>query len=173
VQQTKETTPVAERSRRRPPRQRSDEPIRIPQAQRRAGRTRTVKLQDVLKAYRQVIIDAVDERMAGVAELAAAAARGAVEDVLRAEVIPDATTASADDVRIVGHRLDRIEEAVRRLEGIAEAVDRLSTDHRALAEDLGRRTGEGVVAVARVLREDLRALRADLAGMRTPEPTEA
>lgn len=134
VQQTKETSPAAERSRRRPPRRRSDEPIRIPETRRRAPRTRTVKLQEVLKAYQQVIIDAVDERMS--------------------------------TVRDLGERLDRLEGAVRRLEGIAQAVDRLSADHRATVAEIGRRTGEGVVAVAGVLREDLKALRTELAGIR-------
>jgi hypothetical protein len=196
VQQMREPTPATERSRRRPPRRRADEPIPIPESPPRPRRARTVKLQQVLKAYQRAVLDVVEKRMAGVAEAAARAAREAVAEALeerprgpdQGDVATGALAFADERFQAMSLRLHHIEEAVRalaggrptpserarstdaevlrRLDEVAEALAGLAVDHRAVAEELGRRTGGGVVAVGRVLREDLRGLGEDLARLR-------
>jgi hypothetical protein len=197
MQQMHEPTPANERSRRRPPRRRSDDPIPIPESRSRARRKRTVKLQEVLKAYQRAVVEVLEQRIEGAsraaAEAAAEAARQAVEEALaeRPRALDDGEVARgvvayADErFQAMGVRLEQIEAALRRLAGegpapgtpddewiqrrldsIAQAVAGLATDHQQLGQQLGRRTGQGVVAVAQVIRDDLEAIRRDLASLR-------
>jgi hypothetical protein len=187
MQQVNEPPPAAERSRRRPPRRRSDDPIPIPDPAARTRRTRTVKLHQVLRAYQRAVLDVVEKRMAGVAEAAAQAARlGAAEALDQVTVQPDrgdlarSLLAHADErLQAMSLRLQQIEEVVRglaagvdsqptqgglsrRLDEVAAAVSGLAEDHRTAVADLGRRTGDGVVAVGRVLRQDIEGLGGEL-----------
>jgi hypothetical protein len=196
MQPMNEPPPAIERSRRRPPRRRSDEPIPIPDAASRARRTTTVKLQQVLRAYQRAVLDVVEKRMAEVAEAASEATRRAV-----AEALSEASTGGPDRTDVargvlayvderfqaMSLRLQQIDEALRRLvtdsspspafpgpdsdvagrlDAITEAVAALAASHREVVEELGRRTGQGVVAVSQVLREDLQDLRGDLTRLR-------
>jgi hypothetical protein len=191
-----EPTPATERSRRRPPRRRSDEPIPIPESPSRPRRAKTVKLQQVLKAYQRAVLDVVEKRMAGVAEAAARAAREAVSEALddrprgpdEGDVAKGVLAFADERFQAMSLRLHQIEEAVRalaagrpvpaevddaagdevlrRLDAVAEALAGLAADHRAMAEELGRRTGRGVVAVGRILRDDLQGLGEDLVRLR-------
>ncbi|MGH2678426.1 MAG: hypothetical protein ACRDHB_08725, partial [Actinomycetota bacterium] len=80
---------------------------------------------------------------------------------------------------------ERIEEALRRLAGpapppsepedermerqldsIGQAVAGLAADQQQLYDQLGRRTGQGVVAVAQVIRKDLETIKRDLSSLR-------
>lgn len=87
-----------------------------------------------------------------------------IEEGLRALVARprDADSHLAEDI----DRLDRLVREVGRLQGEAmarlagahrAALGRLAEDHRTALEDLGRRTGQGVVAVARTVQRDLEA----------------
>jgi hypothetical protein len=191
MQQMNEPSPATERSRRRPPRRRSDDPIPIPDVTARASRTKTVKLHQVLRAYQRAVLDVVEKRMAGLAEAAAEAARQGVAEALhqgplgpdRGDVAKSVLAHADERLQAMSLRLQQIEEAVRRLAAgvsssptnrspdgdlsrrldvIAGAVAGLAEDHRAMVAELGRRTGDGVVAVGRVLRRDLEGLGGDL-----------
>jgi hypothetical protein len=188
MQQMNEPPPAAERSRRRPPRRRSDEAIPIPEAPARSPRPKTVKLHQVLGAYQRAVLEAVDLRLGQVADAASEAARQAVAEALAdrpggpgGDDVARGTLAYVDErFQSMSLRLRRIEQAVRhlaarsaagngdgdltaRLDALVRAVRALVAEHRSMAEDLGRRTGQGVVAIGRVLRRDVEGLSRDLA----------
>lgn len=195
MQPMHEPSPATDRSRRRPPRRRSDDPVPIPEARGRARRKRTVKLQDVLKSYQRAVVEVLEERIAAASQAAAEAARQAVEEALaerprgpeESDVARGVLAYADERFQAMGLRLEQIEEALRRLAGdptkgppaalpadervvrrldeIAGAVTRLAADHQELIEDLGRRTGQGVVAVANTIREDLQTLGQDLSSL--------
>lgn len=188
----KEPPPANERSRRRPPRRRSDDPVPIPDPRSRSRRKRTVKLQEVLKAYQRVVVEVLEQRIEEASRASADAARQAVAEALaeRPQGLDDGDVAKgvvayADErFQALSVRLERIEEALRRLAGerspgepedaeierrldsIAQAVAGLGADHQQLGDQLGRKTGQGVVAVAQVIREDLEAIKRDLSSLR-------
>jgi hypothetical protein len=193
---------VAERSRRRPPRQRTTEPISIPEPAVRA-RPKTVRLQDVLAAHQRAIEERIEEGLRQMREIAAEVTRQAATEVAEAARpaqgpdLPDLARevlAFADEsFQAMRLRLERIEEALRRLAvaqrarpdtdrsaeataslagaigALAEeqqaALARLAEAQRAAVEDLARRTGRGVVAVARVLQADLEGIRTSVRSM--------
>jgi hypothetical protein len=195
MQPMNEPPPATERSRRHPPRRRSDEPIPIPEATTGARRTKTVKLHQVLQAYQRAVLDVVEKRMAEVTEAASEATRRAVAEALheapprpdRTDVAKGALAFADERFQAMSLRLQQVDQALRRLvtespaspptpgpngdlaarlDAIAEAVGALAADHRDAVEELSRRTGQGVVAVARVLRDDLQGLGEDLARLR-------
>jgi hypothetical protein len=150
-----------------------------------------VKLQEVLKAYQRAVIEVLEQRIAAASEAAAEAAREAVTDALthRPRDPDEATVAKgvlafADErFQAMSMQLGRIEEALRtarrdpgpadadrtdariekRLDALGEAVVRLAEGQRRLGDEVIRRTGQGVVGVAKVIRDDLDALRDELA----------
>jgi hypothetical protein len=191
MQQMEEPPQAAEPSRRRPPRRRSQEPVPLPEDRSRSRRRRTVKLQEVLKAYQRAVIEVLEQRLAAASEAAAEAAREAVTDALahRPRGPDEATVAKgvlafADErFQAMSMQLGRIEEALRtarqdpgptdadrtdarieeRLDALGEAVVRLADGQRRLGDEVIRRTGQGVVGVAKVIRDDLDALREEVA----------
>jgi hypothetical protein len=195
MQQMHEPPPANERSRRRPPRRRSDDPVPIPDPRSRPRRKRTVKLQEVLKAYQKAVIEVLEGRIEEASKASADAARQAVAEALAeyprglddGEVAKGVVAYADERFQALSVRLERIEEALRRLAGerpatppgepedegierqldrIAQAVTGLAADHQQLGDQLGRRTGQGVVAVAQVIREDLEAIKRDLSSLR-------
>jgi hypothetical protein len=204
---------VAERSRRRPPRQRTTEPIPIPEPAAPA-RPKTVRLQDVLAAHQRAIEERIEEGLRQMREIAAEVTLRAATEVAEAARPPQGTDqtdlargalAFADErFQAIRLRLERIEEALRRLAvarragpekdrraeataslagsigalareqqaalaRLAEAQQRalagLADAHRAAVEDLARRTGRGVVAVARVLQRDIEGIKTSVRSM--------
>jgi DNA-binding transcriptional MerR regulator len=195
MQQMKEPPPASERSRRRPPRRRSDDPVPIPDPRSRPTRKRTVKLQEVLKAYQRAVVEVLEQRIEEASRASGEAARQAVAEALaeRPQGLDDGEVAKgvvayADErFQALSVRLERIEEALRRLAGerpapppggpeddrierqldsIAQAVASLAADHQQQVEQLGRKTGQGMVAVAQVIRDDLEAIKRDLSSLR-------
>jgi hypothetical protein len=197
MQPREEPASAPDRSRRKPPRGRSEHPIPIPEARSRPRRTRTVKLQEVLKAYQLAVVDVLEQRIAAASEAAAESARLAVAEALaerppggpEAGDVTKGVLAYTDErFQAMSLRLQHIEEALRRLatappptgaavahpdervlrrlDAIGRAVARLAEDHRGLADELGRRTGKGVVAVGKVVREDLASLSRGLGVLR-------
>ena len=195
MQQMKEPPPANERSRRRPPRRRSDDPVPIPDPRSRSRRKRTVKLQEVLKAYQRAVVGVLEQRIEEASRASAEAARQAVAEALAerpqrlddGEVAKGAVAYADERFQALSVRLERIEEALRRLAGerpgpppggaedeqiegqldrIAQAVAGLAADNQQLGDQLGKRTRQGVVAVAQVIREDLEAIKRDLAALR-------
>jgi hypothetical protein len=190
MQQMEEPPQAAEPSRRRPPRRRSQEPVPLPEGRSRSRR-RTVKLQEVLKAYQRAVIEVLEQRIAAASEAAAEAAREAVTDALAHRPRgPDEATVAKGVVAFADERfqamsiqLGQIEEALRtarrdpgakdadrtdprieeRLDALGEAVVRLAEGQRRLGDEVIRRTGQGVVGVAKVIRDDLDALREEVA----------
>jgi hypothetical protein len=150
-----EPSPTAGRSRRRPPRRRNDEPIPIPEAPERSRQPKTVKLHEVLRAYQAAIVEVVDQRMAQVAESTSVRLMQIEEAINR---LAEGSPAPAET--------EGNGELLARLEAVARAVGDLTAKHRALAEELSRRTGEGVMSVANVLRRDLQTLGQDVARLR-------
>jgi hypothetical protein len=194
MQQMKEPPPASERSRRRPPRRRSADPVPIPDRRSPPRRKRTVKLQEVLKAYQRAVVEVLEQRIEEASRASAHAARQAVAEALAerqglddGEVTKGVVAYADERFQALSVRLDRIEEALRRLAGerpgpppsdpedegierqldsIAQAVAGLAANHQQLDDQLGRRTGQGVVAVAQVIRKDLGAIKRDLASLR-------
>jgi tetrahydromethanopterin S-methyltransferase subunit G len=192
MQQMKEPPPANERSRRRPPRRRSDDPVPIPDPRSRSPRKRTVKLQEVLKAYQQAVVEVLEQRIEEASRASADAARQAVAEALaerprgldEGEVAKGIVAYADERFQALSVRLERIEEALRRLAGertpgdpeeaeierrldsVAQAVAGLAADHQQMGDQLGRKTGQGVVAVAQVIREDLEAIKRDLSSLR-------
>jgi hypothetical protein len=191
MQSMQEPSPAEERSRRRPPRRRSEDPVPLPQGRNR-GRRNKVKLQDVLKAYQRALVELLEARMATASQAAAEGARRAVEQALadrprgpEESDVARGVLASADErFQAVGVRLEQIEDVLRtlagqgpaapapaatderlasRIEGITAAVTRLAEEQGKLVDALGQRTGHGIVAVARVIRDDLERLGQDVA----------
>jgi hypothetical protein len=134
------------------------------------------------------VLEAVDLRLGVVADTAAEAARQAVAEALadRAggpggdDVIRGMLASVDERFQSMSLRLRQIEQAVRhlasrsaarngagdvtaRLDDLVRAVGSLAREHRAMAEDVAKRTGRGVVAVSRVLRSDVEDLGRDLA----------
>jgi hypothetical protein len=195
VQQMKEPPPASERSRRRPPRRRSDDPVPIPDPRSRPRRKRTVKLQEVLKAYQRAVVEVLEQRIEEASRASADAARQAVAEALAERPqglddgeVAEGVVAHADErFQALSVRLEGIEEALRRLAGerparpaggpeddrierqldsIAQAVAGLAAEHQHQADQLGRKTGQGMVAVAQVIRDDLEAIKRDLSSLR-------
>jgi hypothetical protein len=149
-----------------------------------------VKLQEVLKAYQRAVIEVLEQRIAAASESAAEAAREAVTDALAHRTRgPDEATVARGVVAFADERfqamsiqLGQIEEALRtvrrdpgpkdadrtgprieeRLDALGEAVVRLAEGQRRLGDEVIRRTGQGVVGVAKVIRDDLDALREEV-----------
>ncbi|HEX2024808.1 MAG TPA: hypothetical protein VHH92_00265 [Actinomycetota bacterium] len=191
MRQMEDPPPVPERSRRRPPRSRAAEPVPLP-GPTRGRRTKTVKLRDIMKAYQQAMIDAVETRLAAASEAAARAARQAVAEAMAdrprgpdGEDVARGLVAYADErFQALSVRLQGIEDALRgtsapappvdggpdnqvadRLRSLTDAVTALSEGHRALADEISRKTGHGVVGVARVIRNDLENVGRDVADL--------
>jgi chromosome segregation ATPase len=192
MQQMKEPPSANERSRRRPPRRRSDDPVPIPDPRSRSRRKRTVKLQEVLKAYQRAVVEVLEQRIEEASRASADAARQAVAEALAERPqgldegeVANGVVAYADErFQALSIRLERIEEALRglagerppgepedaeierRLDSIAQAVSGLGADRQQLGDQLGRKTGRAVVAVAQVIRDDLEAIKRDLSSLR-------
>lgn len=195
VQQMKEPPPASERSRRRPPRRRSDDPVPIPDPRSRPRRKRTIKLQEVLKAYQRAVIEVLEQRIEEASRASADAARQAVAEALAdrprglddGEVVEGVVAYADERFQALSVRLEGIEEALRNLAGerpappagrpeddrierqldsIARAVAGLAAEYQDQADQLGRKTGQGMVAVAQVIRDDLEAIRRDLSSLR-------
>jgi hypothetical protein len=149
MRQMEDPPPAPERSRRRPPRPRTTDPVPLPIPPATSRRGKTVKLQDVMKAYQQALIDAVEARLAAASEAAADAARGAVAEAMSGH--PPGSDGE-----------DPVREQLREL---SEAVAAVAAGHDALADEVGRKTGHGVVGVARVIRQDLADLGRDVADL--------
>jgi hypothetical protein len=190
MRQMEDPPPVPERSRRRPPRSRAAEPVPLP-GPTRGRRTKTVKLKDVMKAYQQAVIDAVEARVAAASQAAAEAARRAVAEALAErprgpgdEDLARGLVAHADErFQALSVRLQSIEDALRgtdpsttrdgdpsediidQLRSLTGAVAGLTEKHSTLADEVSRKTGHGVVGVARVIREDLENVRKDVADL--------
>lgn len=188
MHQMEDPPPVPERSRRRPPRSRAAEPVPLP-GPSRGRRTKTVKLKDVMKAYQQAVIEAVEARLAAASESAAEAARRAVAEALaerphgpQGEDLARGLVAYADErFQALSVRLQSIEEALHRapftgdggpseeltdqLRSVTGAVAGLTEKHRTLPDDVSRKTGHGVVGVARVIRDDLQNVGKDVADL--------
>jgi hypothetical protein len=192
--QQMEEPPHAEPSRRRPPRRRSEDAVPLPESRSRSRRRRTVKLQEVLKTYQRAVIEVLEQRIAAASEAAAEAAREAVTEALAHRPrgpdeldVSKAVLAFADErFQAMSMRLGRIEEALltagrdtgptdagrgdeqieERLDALGEAVASLAEGQARLGDELIRRTGQGVVGVAKVIRDDLAALREEVARFR-------
>ena len=188
MHQMEDPPPVPERSRRRPPRSRAAEPVPLP-GPSRGRRTKTVKLKDVMKAYQQAVIEAVEARLAAASQSAAEAARRAMAEALaerphgpQGEDLARGLVAYADErFQALSVRLQGIEEALHRapfagdggpseeltdqLRSVTGAVAGLTEKHRTLADDVSRKTGHGVVGVARVIRDDLQNVGKDVADL--------
>jgi hypothetical protein len=191
----KEPPSASDRSRRRPPRRRSDDPVPIPDPHSRSRRKRTVKLQEVLKAYQRAVVEVLEQRIEEASRASADAARQAVAEAMAerrsglddGEVAKGVVAYADERFQALSVRLEQIEEALRRLAGerpapppgepeddrierqldsIAQAVAGLAADHQQQGDQLGRKAGQGVVAVAQVIREDLEAIRRDLSSLR-------
>jgi hypothetical protein len=175
-----------EPSRRRPLRRRSEEPVPIPDAAARSRAARTVKVQEVLAAHQRALEQRLEEGLRRIEEtLASGPPMPDGADVAKGVL------AYADErFQAMSVRLQRIEDALRRLagalrngtdqqasgdasDGLAAVVtelgrqqraflEALASAQRAAFEDLGRRTGEGVVAVADVLRQEIDGLRTSI-----------
>jgi hypothetical protein len=175
-----------EPSRRRPLRRRAEEPIPIPEAAARTRAARAVKLQEVLAAHQR----ALEERMVeGLRRIEEALAGGPpMPD--QADVAKGVLAYADERFQAMSVRLQRVEDALRQLagelrngadqeaspegsDGLAAMVTELGRQQQALLEtmasaqraafdDLGRRTGEGVVAVAIVLRQEIEGLRTSI-----------
>jgi hypothetical protein len=155
MQPMKEPPPrVVERSRRRPPRARTAEPVPIPEPAARP-RPQAVRLQDVLAAHQRAIEERLDEGLRQIREAAAEGIRRATTELAEAaRPAPDRTDlargvlAYADErFQAMRLRLERIEEALRRLAvaqragpnpGSAEATASLARAIQALAEQQRR-----------------------------------
>jgi hypothetical protein len=133
--------------------------------------------------------------MAEVTEAASEATRRAVAEALqetprgpdRTDVAKGVLAYADERFQAMSLRLRQIDEALQRLvsdppsspatpgpngdlaarlDAIAEALRVLAASHREVVEELGRRTGQGVVAVGRALRDDLQSVRDDLTLLR-------
>jgi hypothetical protein len=149
MRQMEDPPPAPERSRRRPPRSRTTDPVPIPIPPVASRRGKTVRLQDVMNAYQQALIDAVEARLAAASQAAAQTARRAVVEAMSERPPgPDG------------------EEPVReQLRELSEAVAAVAAGHDALGDEVGRKIGHGVVGVARVIRQDLANLGSDVADL--------
>lgn len=173
-----------EPSRRRPLRRRAEEPIPIPEAARTRA-ARTVKVQEVLAAHQRALEERMEEGLRRIEEALA----GGPPMPDRDDVAKGVLAYADERFQAMSVRLQRIEDALRRLagelrngveaaspdasDGLAAVVTELGRQHRAFLEalasaqrtafdDMGRRTGEGVVAVANVLRQEIEGLRTSI-----------
>jgi hypothetical protein len=175
-----------EPSRRRPLRRRSEEPVPIPEATARTRAARTVRAQEVLAAHQRALEERLEQGFRRIEEALA----GGPPMPDGADVAKGVLAYADERFQAMSVRLQRIEDALRQLagalrsgteretasdgaDGMAEAVTELGRQQRAFMEamasaqraaleDLGRRTGEGVVAVANVLRQEIDGLRTSI-----------